>query len=101
MLYVHIPLMLLFSGAKIEVFHQTTKLFVIFYLTQISQITQILFCLCHTEPKELREQSQARCTFGSDKLKRYSIKIDSDYSSDSCSGKRSVRGDGGIAAVVV
>ena len=44
---------------------------------------------------------RASFQYFSNKLKRYSIKIDSDYSSDSCSGKRSVRGDGGIAAVVV
>ena len=31
MLYVHIPLLLLFSGAKIALFHQTTKLFAIFH----------------------------------------------------------------------
>ena len=36
----------------------------------------------------------------SNKLKRYSIKIDSDYSSDSCSGKRSVRGENVIIALL-
>ena len=36
---------------------------------------------------------RASFQYFSNKLKRYSIKIDSDYSSDSCSGKRSVRGE--------